>query len=157
MERIQTLDKAHHISGRVRNRVMQHCVWRCLFTTGTVKFIEIEGKIDGCRKTCRKQCCSPKSTRTWKTIHLPADQPHRAEVTVEWLKSKKALQTIVTQSNPTAQSISMTSEKSFTNIPHPTCQKQFCQEHFFNITACDTDSQYSKRHIDASKGRVQPG
>jgi len=60
-----------------------------LVTTGTGKFIETEGKIDGCRKNLQEIVLQSQEHKTHETIHLPADRPHRAEVTIEWLKIKK--------------------------------------------------------------------
>lgn len=68
---------------------MQHRVQGCLFTTGAGKFIEIEGKIDGCRKNLQEIVLQSQEHSAHETIHLPADRPHRAEVTVECLKIKK--------------------------------------------------------------------
>jgi len=126
---------------------MLHCVWRCLFTTGTGKFTEIEGKIDGCRKTCRKRC-SPQRTCTWKTIHLPADQDTELKPVV-WLQIQKALSI----------------DKSHTAIHLKYCSQifpiQLAKSNFDKKKKCQHDDSrhairiYTKRHIDASKGRVQ--
>lgn len=41
------------------------------------------------KKPSGNSAAFPKEHRAHETIHLPADQPHRAEVTMEWLKIKK--------------------------------------------------------------------